>query len=119
MDSRIQQLKELTESFMAPIPQSERTKLPTRCIKLALIAYFLQCLSISIWWSTNEHAFYPWLITISAIYQVGWVWHKVSELRTNTQQYFTTEDITVPIIDIHTDFNLSGGADHPAGSVLI
>ena len=76
MWERVQDLK---ESIYGEVEPLETVILQTAIVKLALGVYLLQSVFISLWWSINMHAFYPWLFPFSALLMVGWFWNKVTD----------------------------------------
>jgi hypothetical protein len=72
-------VKDLQESVTSNTQQNSQITLKTSIVKISLGMYLGQSLLIAVILSIKYNSSTAWLIPISSILQIGWIWNKVTD----------------------------------------
>jgi len=106
-------VQDLQESINGGVEPMDTVTLKTSVVKFALGMYLIQSVFIALILSIVYASFSSWLIPMSALLQVGWLWNRVTESwkyargftysRVSTEQGGVPEDsVCPPTINIST-----------------
>jgi len=107
-------IHDLQESINGGVEPLETVKLKTSTIKISLGMYLIQSTIIALILSITYSSLSAWLIPMSALLQVGWLWNRVtdywkivrglsySKLMNDEYDIEKTDSINPPTININT-----------------
>lgn len=110
-----ERVQDLEASINGGVEPLDTVTLSTSVVKTALGIYLIQSVVIALILSIMHSSMSAWLIPMSALLQVGWVWNRVTDywkeargfrytrVPTDVEAQYATDSINPPTININTN----------------